>query len=394
MTASAKAHYVKAAKAIIATAEREHRSLTPAEKKTAEDHLERIREIRASEAWQEGRTEDIPADLLELRQRRQADDAEVQGRIDSLHSGGSVEGVSLAFGARDAVATSWARELSGSIGPDGKIIQGAVTVPSPLTAPPSSDPISIQSPPTSAVELFPVKRTEASEESVMQQTVRTNAAAPVAHGAAKPESVLTLARTPVPIATVAHLVSDVNNQDLSDSNRLDQFIRSELLLGLRLAVEGQLLNGTGTAPAIRGVLNTTGIQTQAFIPTDLLATLRRGRRLLEEKGFTPSALVIDAASAETIDTARASDGHFLFKGPQDAGPGRVWGVPVVVSNALPVNTALMGDFAQALVFARQNATVDVDPLSAFATNRTRFRAEQRLGLGVLRPAGFVKITLA
>jgi len=391
MPETAKAHYAKAAKAILAKAQKEHRSLTPAEKKTAEDHLERIREIRASEAWQEGRTEDIPADLLELKQRRQADAAEIQGQIDSLHSGSPVED---AGGRRDAVAASWARELSGSIGPDGKIIQGAVTVPSPLTAPPSSDPISIQSPPTSAVELFPVKRTEASEESVMQQTVRTNAAAPVAHGAAKPESVLTLTRTAVPIATVAHLVSDVNNQDLSDSNRLGQFIRSELLLGLRLAVEGQLLNGTGTAPAIRGVLNTTGIQTQAFIAGDLLATLRRGRRLLEEKGFTPSAVVIDAASAETIDTARASDGHFLFKGPQDAGPGRVWGVPVVVSNALPVNTALMGDFAQALVFARQNATVDVDPLSGFATNRTRFRAEQRLGLGVLRPAGFVKITLA
>jgi HK97 family phage major capsid protein len=72
----------------------------------------------------------------------------------------------------------------------------------------------------------------------------------------------------------------------------------------------------------------------------------------------------------------------------------VWGLPVVISNSLPADSALMGDFNQAVVFARDQASVEVDPYSSFATNQTRFRAEQRLGLGVVRPAGFVEIALA
>jgi len=51
----------------------------------------------------------------------------------------------------------------------------------------------------------------------------------------------------------------------------------------------------------------------------------------------------------------------------------------------------MGDFQQARVFARQDATVDVDPLSGFANNRTRFRGEQRLGLGVEELAWALKV---
>lgn len=63
----------------------------------------------------------------------------------------------------------------------------------------------------------------------------------------------------------------------------------------------------------------------------------------------------------------------------------------MISNALPASTLLMGDFQQARVFARQDATVDVDPLSGFANNRTRFRGEQRLGLGVEELAWALKV---
>ena len=51
----ATANYVGRARAILAKAEGENRSLTDAEKTEAESYLQRVKEIKASEAWVEGR---------------------------------------------------------------------------------------------------------------------------------------------------------------------------------------------------------------------------------------------------------------------------------------------------------------------------------------------------
>lgn len=48
-----------------------------------------------------------------------------------------------------------------------------------------------------------------------------------------------------------------------------------MLHGLQVAVENQVVNGDGTAPALRGILATSGIQTQAFA-TDILTSNPQG----------------------------------------------------------------------------------------------------------------------
>ncbi len=366
--------YLREAQHFVDTAEKERRSLTENERRSCEAALKEVRAIR--------------------------DNARVRDEIERMNSGFARSAMKShaapGFGAHDPVAMQWSKAIASQCFDfsTGKIAGKALTVPSPISPAPTSDPVAAQRPPIFVVDLFPVQATDNSEEAILAQTVRTNNAAPVARGAAKPESVYTLTRSTVPIVTIAHLISSVDNQDLADARRLEQFIRSEMLLGLRMTIEAQLLNGSGAGANIRGIFNTSGTQSQAFLAGDLLGTIRRARRLLEEQGFTPNGLVVSPTTKETIDTTKSSDGEYLFAGPQDSGPGRVWGIPTVISNALPANSALLGDFNQAVIFARDQATVEVDPYSAFGTNQTRFRAEQRLGLGVVRPAGFVEIALA
>ena len=52
-------HYIKTAQQIMNRAEREGRSLTENERDRAEEALRQVGDIKASEAWAEGRISDI-----------------------------------------------------------------------------------------------------------------------------------------------------------------------------------------------------------------------------------------------------------------------------------------------------------------------------------------------
>lgn len=55
----------------------------------------------------------------------------------------------------------------------------------------------------------------------------------------------------------------------------------------------------------------------------------------------------------------------------------------------------MGDFAgSARIFAREEARLDYTEALGFKQNNVTFRAEMRMGFGVLRPKAFCEVTLA
>ncbi len=60
MAQSTKSEHVAPANNILDRAAAEGRELTTEERKSVQDHLERVREITANEAWAEGRVQDIP----------------------------------------------------------------------------------------------------------------------------------------------------------------------------------------------------------------------------------------------------------------------------------------------------------------------------------------------
>src|SRR5439155_13445792 len=65
----------------------------------------------------------------------------------------------------------------------------------------------------------------------LRQTVRTNNAAPVAPGAAKPTSIFTLELVEDRVRTIAHLTEPVQRQQIADIDRLQSFLEGELRLG-------------------------------------------------------------------------------------------------------------------------------------------------------------------
>ncbi|MYR07453.1 phage major capsid protein [Gordonia sp. SID5947] len=232
--------------------------------------------------------------------------------------------------------------------------------------------------------------------SFLRQTVRTNNAAPVAEGATKPTSIYSIETVDSKLTVIAHVSEQIPEYTLKDNRNLEQFMEVEMLYGLRNAIETQVLSGNGTEPNMRGILNTSGIQVQAFA-TDKLTTFRKAITKIETTGYTASSLVVRPEDWEAIELLTATSGATDVQGlPVNTAARRLWGVQAVVSNALPEDTALLLDqTALALTGDAQYELKWTDAISDdFLKNYVRARLEGRYGLAVYKPMGIVRVDTA
>ncbi|MEW2082350.1 phage major capsid protein [Streptomyces sp. NPDC005283] len=304
--------------------------------------------------------------------------------------------------------TDWADTILKQVGPQGYkgiLANGTVAVNVPL----DPEPVRSDVPVLTLRQLMPNVQNTSGRFSYLKQTVRTNNAAVVAPGAKKPTSVYTLARVDDRVRTIAHLSEPIAKQDLDDVGLLRQFIDQEMRLGLDLALEGEILNGDGTGEHFDGIGHVSGSQAQAFV-TDVLTTTRKAVTKLERFGYMAgAAFVMTPDDWESIELLADNENRFYYGGPQtsvDRSARRLWGAPVVVTEAATTGTAYLADWRQMKLQVRQDGVLDwsenvYDPdalgsgvgASDFERNMLRFRFEGRFGLEIMRPSSIVEIDL-
>ncbi|GAA4479034.1 hypothetical protein GCM10023094_23550 [Rhodococcus olei] len=105
---------------------------------------------------------------------------------------------------------------------------------------------------------------------------------------------------------------------------------------------------------------------------------------------------MNSVDAEAIDLAKDLNGTYRYGGPQAIGQRTVRGLPVVESETQAAGEALLGDFAKAVIWDREQTTVTVTDSHAdfFIRNMVVILAEERLAFAVTRPTAFVKIDVA
>lgn len=236
--------------------------------------------------------------------------------------------------------------------------------------------------------------TEADATSTANTT--TGAITTAAASGAKPVSELTFAVVSTPVETIAHLMP-ITRRAAADAPQVRQLVDAFLLYGLKEEEEDQILNGSGTSPNLRGILNTTGISTVGSAGTDLdaivdaIRTIRGNRR-------EPNALVIHPNDWFSTGFLLAKDtaGNYLVGDPRASLDqlNALWGLRVVVTPAIAENTALVGDFGQAVIADRQQSAIYVTDSHKdwFGRNLLAVLAEERLALGVLDPEAFATVT--
>lgn len=270
------------------------------------------------------------------------------------------------------------------------------------------DPIVIPPRRTKRVrDLFPVRTTTSAIIEYFRMTGFTNNAGmvPERNGdtfAAKPQSSMTFEGVQTSTRTMAHWEAAHRNV-LADEPQLRSIIDNELMYGLRLQEDYQILNGDGTGENLQGILTTPGIQTYnwsmgATLPVvDTKAdAIRRAATLSFLAYYEPSGVVLHPNDWEDIEMTKDNNGQYLIAvSVALGGEPKVWRLPIVETPAMTEGVALIGSFGQgAQIYDREQASIRISEQHAdfFIRNAIVILAEQRLALAVKRPESFVKLT--
>lgn len=226
-----------------------------------------------------------------------------------------------------------------------------------------------------------------------REKVFTNNAAPVAEGATKPQSELQTEDATATVRTIAHWMR-ASVQILADAPGLRSMIDQRLRYGLAYVEETQLLTGSGSGQNLSGLItNATAYSAPgsltASTQVDVLRLMILQVALSE---FPPNGIVMNPIDMAAIEMSKDTAGGYLIGDPQGTIQKRLWGLPVVETQAITVDKALVGAFdLAAQIFDRQDATVEVstEDQDNFVKNKVTIRAEERLALAIYRPAALV-----
>lgn len=244
-------------------------------------------------------------------------------------------------------------------------------------------------------DLIPQAMTDQSAVKYMEETTFTNNSAPVAEGGAYGENALAYTERVVAISKIASFLP-VTDEQIEDVPGIQAIINDRLTLMLALAEENQLLNGDGVAPNLAGFLNKSGVQSQAKGTDTTMDAIYKAMDLVRVNAFAePTAVIIHPSDFQDIRLAKTTDGIYLWGAPSEAGPLRIWGVPVVLTTAISAGTALLGDFQlYAQIFRKRGVIIKVSDSHSdyFVKSKQAIRIDERMTLAIYRPAAFCKVT--
>lgn len=224
------------------------------------------------------------------------------------------------------------------------------------------------------------------------------AAAPRSKGDAKAESNITYTQVTSVAESIAHLIK-VNEEDLQDTQGLQQTLQQRGLAMLLAAEEDQVLNGNGTSPNLTGILSTTGVVTATQSTNTLIDAIVKLIASVEGQGAAVSAIAMNPATWAALVTAKDSAGQYLGLLDVTSGAsGTLAGYPIVRTPFLSGGTGgkvVVGDNRYATLWrvGGINVAVGYDG-DDFSRNRVTIRIETRSALDVYRPQAYGVLTLA
>lgn len=226
----------------------------------------------------------------------------------------------------------------------------------------------------------------------VKETGFTNNAAPVAEGAAKPESDLKFDLVTTSAKVIAHWMK-ASRQVLDDIAQIRSIIDQRLIYGLAYVEEAQLLNGDGTGQNLNGIIPQATAYSAAFTPASATAidTLRLAMLQAALAEYPATGTVLHPTDWARIELTKDADGRYIIGNPQGSIAPTLWGLPVVATQAMTVDKFLTGAFRLgAQIFDRWDARVEVGYVNDdFTKNLVTILAEERLALAVYRPEAFI-----
>lgn len=319
-------------------------------------------------------------ELADLAQKQTA--ASADGRL--METAGEEFIKSEAFKSLASGASQRARfEVKNTVVADGTTTQ---PMQRPGVIPGSFAPLTIR-------QQIPTINVSSNAVNSLREASNTNAAAETSQAAAKPESAVTFEQYDVNIQTIAHWIK-VSNQLLADAPAIAAYIDTRLRDGLAQRVDAQLLLGDGTAPNLSGLTDAGNFT--AFTPAsgaNLVESINKAKYNRWAVGEVADTAIVNPADWAAMEVLRegSGTGAYLYGAPGTAAGGSPFGIDIVMSPNMPSGSFLIGALrTSSVIYQRQGATVEMGYVNDdFTKNLVTIRAEERLGLGVDRPAGIM-----
>jgi HK97 family phage major capsid protein len=229
------------------------------------------------------------------------------------------------------------------------------------------------------------------------ESLATNAAAPVAEGAEKPQSVLQFTQVTDWVKKIATWLA-VSNEMLDDVPALQSYIDGRLRVFISQEVDDQILNGDGTGENLLGLRHRVGLtpDTSQGSGTAIDAIHRAITAIMTNSFVMPDGIVINPADWEDVVLSKAegSGGYYGANPFMPMQAKSIWGLRVVVTTAIPAGTGLVGAYgSMAQWFTKGGISVDMSNShdDYFIKNLVAIRAEERGALAVYRPSAFGEV---
>jgi HK97 family phage major capsid protein len=228
----------------------------------------------------------------------------------------------------------------------------------------------------------------------VKETGFQNMAAPTAEGSVKPKSDITFDLVSSPVVKIPTYIK-ASTEILSDAQMLQSYIDGRLRYMLAYVEEQQLLKGSGVGNNLNGLFT----QATAYAAPIVVAgatridVLRLALLQAELAEYPATGIVLHPSDWAAIELQKDSTGAYIFANPQSLAQPALWGRPVVGTQAMTVDSFLVGAFRLgAQVFDRQQANVMIatENEDDFIKNMVTILAEERIALATYRPEAFVK----
>ena len=255
-------------------------------------------------------------------------------------------------------------------------------------------------------DLFPTEQVSSPTIGFYQVTTE-GAADTVAEDGAKPQMSAAGELVTTSLKKIAAIMK-VTDEMMEDYPRLVSVIRNRGIYAKDLAMEDQLLNGTGTGADLTGLLN-AGISTDTYAngadaQTKAEAIYGAAMDIKAATGYDADAIVLNPADWEAIRLAKDANDQYLGGGFFQGAYGQqgyelvpaIWGMRVALSSYLTQGTIIVGAFAQGAAVAVKGGTraeINYDG-EDFPHDRATLRVEERAALEVFVPSAFVELTEA
>jgi HK97 family phage major capsid protein len=250
--------------------------------------------------------------------------------------------------------------------------------------------------PIQVLDIIPVFPIGQEQYVYMEETTRVHAAAEKGEGAAFAESQFAFTERTSPVRKITDSLP-VTDEQLEDVVQVQGYINGRLTFGVRQRLDGQVVNGDATGSNLRGIKNVAGIQTLDNGADPVMDAFFKAMTNIRLTGRAiPTHHLIHPTDWQGIRLTRTADGIYIFGAPTEAGPERLWGLPVVQQDAEAAGWGLTGSFQPAWIGLHEKRGIDLQigyVGDQFVQGKRTVRADTRVAFAVTRPAAFHEVNL-